>query len=1236
MMLAVALATGACGRESPNGNRPDAAPQPDGPPPDMAPPADAMPDMAMPDAGPPTDVTPPPAVEVMCEALPASPNTCDVTAGTAMATLIKGTVLTPSKIYKGGQVAIDITGQISCVGCDCAVGGETVITCPDAVISPGLINTHDHITFDQNPPYTPTTERYEDRQQWRGGLDQHHEIPSPGGATNDQISWAEIRFLMGGATSIVGSGGRPGLLRNLDIAADQEGLGKKEVEFQTFPLDDSGGTRRTADCNYGGTADTQAKASVAAADAYEPHTSEGIDITAHNEFLCESSATYDTMTPGVSNNLLLPKTAMIHAIGLKADDYKAMAAAGTSMIWSPRSNITLYGDTARVVTATRLGVEIALGTDWLPTGSMSLLRELACADSFNATYLHHYYSDQQLWEMVTSHAASVSATDELIGVLARGKIADIAIFAAHGKAPFRSVIEAQPQDVALVMRAGKVLYGDDAVVSALASSCDPVDVCSTGKRICTTDEVGKSYTDLKTGAGASIYPAFACGTPTNEPSCTPSRPASSLGSTIYTGAISGTDSDGDGIPDAMDNCPQVFNPIRPMDGGIQGDLDQDGVGDACDPCPADASTLHCPAPDAGDRDHDGIPNSSDNCPSTPNPDQADDDHDGKGNVCDACPTDANLGTAGCPKTIYQIKGGMVPVGTAVRLSNVLVTGRSVNAGTANGFFVQVKETDGAAYMGADSSGIFVFTGGGPPAAAAIGKRVTIDGSVALFQGETELDTVINVIATTQAVEAPPAPIPATYAEVKTGGSRAAALEAVIVTLSQLATVTAVNLGAGEMTLTDSASNKLIVDDFAFSPPPLTLSPVNQGIASVTGILATRQSASKLEPRTVGDITLGAPGIASFGPAQSYARVGTTTDAPTFPQPLTINLTGNALVDTTIVLVSGGPAALTVANVTIPSGQDHAVVPVTAVAQNGNVAITAMLGVQMLSANVRVLADTEVPVTVTLSPHTGAVHPNESLTLTAALDVPAVGDTVIPLTLNPPTAGTLPPSVTIGNNQVSATFSYLNLATTGSMQITATFGTSTDQSNLVATTAPTHLVISQVYGGGGNTGATLKNDFIEIHNPLSIPISLSGMSLQYSGATVTTWSGLTPLPDMMIAPGGFVLVQEAAGAGGTVNLPTPDVMGSIPMGAGAGKVALVANTTVLIGVCPLGSTVIDLVGYNAAGAMGCSETAPTAALSNTTAALRKQNGCIDSDNNSADFTVGAPAPRNSMSSPLICQ
>src|SRR5215217_3892357 len=98
---------------------------------------------------------------------------------------------------------------------------------------------------------------------------------------------------------------------------------------------------------------------------------------------------------------------------------------------------------------------------------------------------------------------------------------------------------------------------------------------------------------------------------------------------------------------------------------------------------------------------------------------------------------------------------------------------------------------------------------------------------------------------------------------------------------------------------------------------------------------------------------------------------------------------------------------------------------------------------------------------------------------------------------------------------------------------------------------TTVVISQVYGGGGNSGATYKNDFIELFNRGTSTVSLAGWSVQYASATGTTWQS-TPLTGS-IAPGQYYLVQEAVGTGGTVSLPTPNATGTILMSATAGKV-----------------------------------------------------------------------------------
>jgi uncharacterized protein len=181
-------------------------------------------------------------------------------------------------------------------------------------------------------------------------------------------------------------------------------------------------------------------------------------------------------------------------------------------------------------------------------------------------------------------------------------------------------------------------------------------------------------------------------------------------------------------------------------------------------------------------------------------------------------------------------------------------------------------------------------------------------------------------------------------------------------------------------------------------------------------------------------------------------------------------------------------------------------------------------------------------------------------------------------------------------------------------------------------APSALRISQVYGGGGNSGAVYTHDFIELFNAGDVAVDITGWSVQYASAAGTSWQ-VTPLSGI-VQPGGYYLIQQAQGAGGTQPLPTPDATGSIAMSATNGKVALVNQTTALTGSCPLSPEVVDFVGFGSTA--NCFEgTAGTPTLSNTTAAIRNAGGCVDTDDNAADFTVGAPEPRNSASPVNIC-
>ncbi len=169
-----------------------------------------------------------------------------------------------------------------------------------------------------------------------------------------------------------------------------------------------------------------------------------------------------------------------------------------------------------------------------------------------------------------------------------------------------------------------------------------------------------------------------------------------------------------------------------------------------------------------------------------------------------------------------------------------------------------------------------------------------------------------------------------------------------------------------------------------------------------------------------------------------------------------------------------------------------------------------------------------------------------------------------------------------------------------------------------------VVITQIFGGGGNSGAPFRNDFIEIFNSGSTPVNLGGWSVQYASATASTWS-VTPLTAITLSPGQRYLIQQAGGSNGAT-LPTPDAIGTIAMAAGAGKVALVKNTTALSGACPNDPNIVDFIGYGPTA--NCFRgTAPAPAASNTNAATRAANGCTDTRNNATDFTLAPPNPRN---------
>jgi uncharacterized protein len=189
---------------------------------------------------------------------------------------------------------------------------------------------------------------------------------------------------------------------------------------------------------------------------------------------------------------------------------------------------------------------------------------------------------------------------------------------------------------------------------------------------------------------------------------------------------------------------------------------------------------------------------------------------------------------------------------------------------------------------------------------------------------------------------------------------------------------------------------------------------------------------------------------------------------------------------------------------------------------------------------------------------------------------------------------------------------------------------------VARGTTANVVVSQLYAGGGNSGAAFTNDFVELFNGGVGPVDLSGWTIQYATAAGTTWQA-TALSGS-IQPGRYFLVQLASTAAVGAALPAPDATGTTNLAASGGKVALVNDASALAcgaaaGSCSANPLVQDLVGYGTAGDYEGAGPAP--ALSSTTAALRAGGGCVDTNSNADDFTETAPAPRNSASAAGSC-
>ena len=399
---------------------------------------------------------------------PVSSGTCDISIGSGRATLIQGDVLVAEGLMTNAEALID-NETIVCTGCDCSddtrFDTATLLTCTDAVVSPGLINGRVSSTFSYNPPFN-NIDKYQQRHDWRTGERGNNPLNTSFGGGN-RVEWEEIRSVMAGVTSMIGSGSADGMIRNLDRNNALTSALRTVTDVETFPLDDADGTQLASGCNYGQleseTPDTPAVWTIA----------EGIDAEARNEFLCLSGEGQESV------DILEAPIAIVSGAGLTQDDIVNTVSRGTRLVWPPRSETSLYGNTSMVPAYKAAGAKIGLGTNFISSGSANMIRELSCAAEWSDRW-GGVFSDEELVDLATINVAQIAGLGGVIGDIAVDRIADITIWNTDNNDGLRTIIDGENRDVALVMRGGVPLYGEDDIIQSLspADNCEQIDVSS--------------------------------------------------------------------------------------------------------------------------------------------------------------------------------------------------------------------------------------------------------------------------------------------------------------------------------------------------------------------------------------------------------------------------------------------------------------------------------------------------------------------------------------------------------------------------------------------------------------------------------------------------------------------------------------------------------------------------------------------------------------------------------------
>lgn len=402
---------------------------------------------------------------------------------------IRGTVVTmddAATVLADGVVYVGDDGRIAAVQpaadpAPVAFAGVAPVR-TGGVIYPGLIDLHNHLPYNTiglwTEPKRPTTP-WLNHNQWTGADSYGPAVSKPGAflgwvSAPSLIAYVEMKAIVGGCTTVQGNGKvnhsvDGSLARNIDT----ERFGTKKDFFRVTTIVPDKATELVP----------TAQAMVTKGAGFIYHLCEGVDPKLTKEW-----------TVAVEGGVVRRGFVAIHGTALTAEQLAALAAADATLVWSPFSNLWLYGGTVDIVAAKAAGLRLCLGSDWAPSGTKNVLGELKVAALANAAPgawrqppttpapgddAGPVFSDLELCRMVTSNPGDAVAqvAGPQIGRLQPGWLADVVVMRKRVADPYRNLIRATERDVRLVLVGGEPRYGMTSLMKAAgAANASPLKV----------------------------------------------------------------------------------------------------------------------------------------------------------------------------------------------------------------------------------------------------------------------------------------------------------------------------------------------------------------------------------------------------------------------------------------------------------------------------------------------------------------------------------------------------------------------------------------------------------------------------------------------------------------------------------------------------------------------------------------------------------------------------------------